>query len=122
MNRSLLLSSLVVVAALVAAGVSFGSASSRPSLHVQPGTAAAGGRVHVFGNAGACSAGDHVTAISAAFPGHAFGEGTLSGRVRSDHTFSFAGHLRGAVHAGRYAVTARCGGGNLGAKAHVKVS
>jgi hypothetical protein len=122
MNRSLLLSSLVVVAALAAAGVSFGSASSRPSIHVQPGTVSAGGRVHVYGNAGACSAGSRLTAISTAFPGHAFGKGTLSGRVRSNGAFSFTGHLRGGVHAGSYSVAARCGGGNLGVSARVRVS
>jgi len=121
MNRSLS-SSFVVLVALAAAGIAFGSASSRPSIHVQPTAVAAGGHVHVYGSAGSCAAGSVLTAISAAFPGHAFGKGTLTGRVRANHTYSIQGHLRAHVHAGRYGVTARCAGGNLGVKAHVRVS
>jgi hypothetical protein len=63
-----------------------------------------------------------VTAISRAFPGHAFGAaGTLSGRVRAGHAFSFSGRLRRTLKPGLYAVTARCGGGNLGVAVRVRV-
>ncbi|HET7572904.1 MAG TPA: hypothetical protein VFJ77_09600 [Gaiellaceae bacterium] len=92
-----------------------------PQLAVTPSTAAPGALVRIHGNAGACPAGDTVTAISSAFPGHAYGKGALTGRVRAHGAFSFTGHLRKGAKPGRYAVTARCGGGNLGVVAHVRV-
>ena len=121
MNRTLS-SSLVVIGALAVAGFALASGSSRTSLHVQPTAVAPGGHVHVYGNAGSCTPGTTLTAISSAFPGHAYGQGTLTGRVRANHTFSFAGHLRAGVRAGTYSVSARCGGGNLGVSAHIHVS
>ena len=120
MNRSLL-SSLVVIAALAAAGVALASTSTHPSMHVQPSPVAPGGKVHVYGNAGACPPGSQLTAISSAFPGHAFAQGSLTGTVRSDHTYSIRGHVRARAHAGTYGVSARCGGGNLGVSGHVRV-
>ncbi|HET7568842.1 MAG TPA: hypothetical protein VFJ91_12680 [Gaiellaceae bacterium] len=95
--------------------------AAHPALKVSPATAHAGAKVTVSGNAGMCPRGDQVVAISKAFPGHAYGQGTLSGKVGAGGAFSFAGHLRSGVKAGRYAVTARCGGGNLGVVAYVRV-
>lgn len=104
--------------ALVAAG----AVAAHPALRVKPAGAHAGARVTVSGNAGDCPRGDAVTAISKAFPGHAFGgEGTLTGVVRAGGAFSFGGRLRSGIAPGRYAVTARCGGGNLGVVAYVRV-
>ena len=119
----LLSSSLVALAALVAAGIGYASASSHPSIHVQPNPVAPGGKVHVFGNAGSCPAGNQLMVISKAFPGHAFGEGSLTGTVRANHTYSIHGHVRAGLQKGStYGVGARCGGGNLGVSAHLHVS
>jgi hypothetical protein len=116
-SRSLMLS-LVGIAGLAVAGVAFGSAS-HARIAVRPGHAAPGGAIRIVGNAGTCSGA--VTAISSAFPGHAYGEGTLTGVVRANHTFSIHGRLSRSVQPGRYSVGARCGGGNLGAHAYVTV-
>jgi hypothetical protein len=112
--------SLVVLAGLAVVGSALGSAP-RPRLAVKPGRAAPGGAVRIVGTAGDCPSGSTVTAISRAFPGHAFGEGTLSGRVGANHRFTIHGRLRRTVRPGRYVVGARCGGGNLGVSAHVRV-
>jgi hypothetical protein len=119
MSRTFL-SSLVAVAALAVAGAAFGSSSSRASIHVQPTAVAAGAPVHVYGSVGSCSSG-RVMVISKAFPGHAFGEGGLTGHVRPDHTYSIDGHVRSSLRAGTYSVSARCGGGNLGVSGRVRV-
>jgi hypothetical protein len=94
---------------------------ARKSLTVSPRVAAPGGLVHVVGNATPCTQGSTVTAISGAFPGHAFGKGTLSGTVAAGGAFAFSGHLRPHLRRGRYSVTARCGGGTLGIVAYVTV-
>jgi hypothetical protein len=93
-----------------------------PSLHVRPAVAAPGARVVVSGNAGGCPRGDTVTVISRAFAGPGFaGIGGGGGPVRADGTFSVRLRIaRGAAN-GRYVVTARCGGGNLGVRAFVRV-
>jgi hypothetical protein len=99
------------------------STRSRPSLHVQPSVVAPGGRVHVFGNAGGCRRGNTVFALSPAFAGRSFaGLGAITTRVRPLGAFSATGHLRRNAVRGRYTVTARCGGGNLGVTTHLRVS
>jgi len=96
--------------------------ATRPSLRVTPSTAAPGSKVRVSGNAGGCLRGDIVSVLSRAFPGHGFaGMGTISARVNARGAFSATGHIRQKAHQGRYAVTARCGGGNLGVTAYVRV-
>jgi hypothetical protein len=107
-----LLSAIAVVASATA---------SRPRLAVRPSTVAPGGIVLLTGSAGTCSVGSTVIAISAAFPGHAYGQGELTGRVRSGHGFSIVGHVRRGLRPGSHRVTARCGGGNLGVAATVRV-
>jgi hypothetical protein len=98
-------------------------ASARaPALIVRPAAARPGATVAVRGNAGTCPRGDTVFAISRAFPGRQFGlAGALSGRVRAGGAFSIAGHLRRGLARGTYTVTARCGGGNLGVRADVRI-
>ncbi|HVS84946.1 MAG TPA: hypothetical protein VHD91_04890 [Gaiellaceae bacterium] len=99
----------------------FAGALSAVHLAVVPGAVAPGAAVKVVGNAGTCPAGNVVTAISAAFPGHAFGMGTLTGRVVTGGAFTIRGHVRKGLKAGRYTVTARCGGGNFGVTAFVRI-
>jgi|tagenome__1003787_1003787.scaffolds.fasta_scaffold20851086_2 hypothetical protein len=108
---------------LIAAAVAGPAAARAPRKHlsVSPTTAAPGALVHVSGNASPCLRGSTLTAISGAFPGHAFGEGTLTGTVGHAGHFAFSGHLRAHLRAGRYAVTARCGGGTLGIVAYLRI-
>ena len=74
------------------------------------------------GNAAGCPRGDVVTVISRAFRGPDFaGLGTISARVRAGGAFSGSGRVRRLARAGRYAVTARCGGGNLGVLVYLRV-
>src|SRR4051812_25398849 len=97
-------------------------AAARVSLTVVPSTVPAGAAVRVVGNARSCPVGNAVTAISGAFPGRQFGgEGAFVGHVRRGGSFAIDGHVRSALRAGRYPVTARCGGGNLGVTAYVRV-
>jgi hypothetical protein len=118
MSRTLMLS-LAALAGLAAVGTAFGSAS-HARLAVRPGRAAPGAPIRIVGDAGACTG--SVTAISAAFPGHAFGEGALTGVVEANHTFVIRGRVSRTARPGRYSVGARCGGGNLGVGAYVRVS
>ena len=118
MSRSLMLS-LALLAGLAVVGSALGS-GAHPRLAVKPGHAAPGAAIRIVGNAGSCAG--PVTAISKAFPGHAYGEGALTGRVGANGRFVIHGRLRRNARPARYAVSARCGGGNLGVTAHVRVS
>ncbi len=111
----------VALIMLAAAAVVASATASRPRLTVRPGAVSPGGAVHLAGNAGDCAVGATVTAISRAFPGHAYGDGTLTGTVRVGHAFSIAGHVRTALRPGSYHVSARCGGGNFGVGATVRI-
>jgi hypothetical protein len=115
----------VVVAVLLVAACVGASASALASprrLSVLPATVSRGAVVHVTGNASPCRTGNTVYAISRAFPGKAFGgEGALAGRVGAGGAFSITGHIRRALKPGRYTVGARCGGGNLGVSAAIRV-
>ena len=111
----------VALVALSAVAVVASATASRPRIAVQPHAVAPGGIVLVTGNAGDCAVGATVTLISKAFPGRAYGEGTLTGTVRAGHAFSVVGRLRRGLRAGSYHVGARCGGGNLGVGASVRV-
>jgi hypothetical protein len=111
----------MLAAALPGAAVADG-ATSAVSLHVRPTIVSPGGLVRVYGNADGCPAGDTLLALSRAFAGRPFaGVGTVSARVRVGGAFSGTGRVRRHAHAGRYAVTARCGGGNLGLLVHLRV-
>ena len=99
------------------------TAATRPTLHVSPTVVHPGGRVTVWGNADGCPRGDAVTIISRAFPmRHSFaGLGAIYARVRTGGSFSTTGRVRANAHKGRYGITARCGGGNLGVLVYLRV-
>src|SRR5580765_3538061 len=98
-----------VVTALVSAGAAI-------SLAVTPTTVVRGHTVRVHGAAGDCPVGDAVTLISHAFShAHDFaGVPAVFTPVRSGHTFHVTTRIPAGRAPGRYAITARCGGGNLG--------
>jgi hypothetical protein len=104
------------VAALVLAAI---AAGATPRLTVQPKSIARGGTVTVSGRG--CLAGDLVYLISPPFVGHAFVSHSVSTRARSNGSFSRRVRIRTSVHAGRYLITARCGGANLGVSAALRV-
>jgi hypothetical protein len=104
------------VAALVLAGI---VAGATPRLTVQPTSIARGGVVTVSGKG--CRAGDLVYLISPPFVGNAFVAHSVATRARSNGSFSRRVHIRTSIHAGRYLITARCGGGNLGVSARLRV-
>jgi len=106
----------VGLAALVLAGP---LSAATPRLSVHPSSVARGGTVTVSGKG--CLAGDLVYLISPPFVGHAFVQHSVATRARSNGTFSRLVHIRTAIRAGRYLITARCGGGNLGVSAALRV-
>jgi hypothetical protein len=102
--------------ALVLAGT---LAAATPRLTVHPASVARGGTVTVSGRG--CRAGDIVYLISPPFVGNAFVAHSVATRARSNGSFSRLVHIRTSIRAGRYLITARCGGGNLGLAARLRV-
>jgi hypothetical protein len=95
------------------------------ALHVSPATVPAGDSTRVFGSAaGGCAAGDQVTLLSRAFPAtHRFaGVPAVFARTHAGGRFSKRVRIPAGRAPGRYTVTARCGGGNLGIVRHVRVT
>jgi hypothetical protein len=116
LNRARIATVATAAVALVVAG---GSGAATRSLSVHPASIARGGAVTVSGKG--CRAGDVVYLISPPFVGNAFVQHSVATRAHSNGTFSRRVSIRRSVHAGRYAITARCGGGNLGIAAHLRV-
>jgi hypothetical protein len=79
--------------------------------------------VHVRGNADGCGLGSTVFVISRAFVHtHEFaGVSAVLARVRAGGAFRAATVIPRTRRPGRYVVTARCGGGNLGVLARLTV-
>ena len=60
--------------------------------------------------------------ISKLFPGHAYGgAGAIKTTARAKGHFTRRFVVPRSTALGRYVVTARCGGGNLGIAAHLRV-
>jgi hypothetical protein len=116
----------VGVATAVASGldVSRRTSAVTVALAVTPSTVRRGGTVLVHGVAGGCASGDSVTLISHAFsPARSFaGVPAVFAPVGSAGRFSTRATIPGTRAAGRYVITARCGGGNLGVSATLTVT
>jgi hypothetical protein len=102
------------------------TALAAPSLKIQvsPSGAYRGEVVRVFGTvAGGCAPGGDVTLISEAFsPAHEFaGIPAIFARVRSDGSFSKRTRIPRGRAPGRYSIRGRCGGGNLGVSARLRI-
>jgi hypothetical protein len=99
-----------------------GAVAVGPSIHVSPTTVTAGHHVRVYGRAGGFPACDRVTLISRAFRHtHDFaGLPAVFTPVRAGDHYSVRVRIPASKH-GRYAITARCGGGNFGVTAHLRV-
>jgi hypothetical protein len=109
-----------LIACIAIASASSGWASERTgprtSLTLMPTLVRAGGTVRIRGTAGSCPSGDTVFVLSRAFVAvHSFaGVPAVLARVRRGGSFRAATVIPAARKPGRYGVTARCGGGNLG--------
>jgi hypothetical protein len=103
------------VALLLAASAAAAGAAS-PSLRVTPSSVPQGGSVRITGVAPGCAAGNEVFVISRAFSrAHEFaGVPAAIAKVRAGGRFSTSARIPRSRAPGNYAVTARCGGGNLG--------
>jgi hypothetical protein len=114
------LAGLVVGSTLAISG---GAGAAGPSIHVTPAKVHAGDRVQVSGSAGGCTVGNRVTLISRAFSHrHDFaGLPAVYARVRSDGRYGHSIRIPSGRAADRYSITARCGGGNFGVEAHLRV-
>jgi hypothetical protein len=94
-----------------------------PTLHATPPSAFPGQTVRVGGLAGGCRTGNQVTLLSGAFPHtHDFaGVPAVFTKVRPDDTYATFIRIPASRKPGRYAITARCGGGSFGVTAHLRV-
>jgi hypothetical protein len=94
------------------------------ALGVSPNVARRGTWVVVRGVAGGCTSGDAVTILSHAFPAtRSFaGVPAVYGQVGSAGRFSARTRIPAKLRTGSYVITARCGGGNLGVEATLKVT
>jgi len=113
---------LALAAALLGAGVA--AAAARPEIHVKPDRAYRGEVVRVYGNvAGGCPPGDQVTLISEAFSrAHEFaGVPAIFAESRSNGSFSKQTRIPRTRSPGRYSIRGRCGGGNLGVQARLRI-
>lgn len=113
------------LASAVASGldVSGRTRAATISLTVHPATVSRGSTVLVSGVAGDCTSGDTVTIISHVFAAtHSFaGVPAVFAQVGAAGRFSVKTRIPRTRRPGRYVLTARCGGGNLGVAAHLTV-
>jgi hypothetical protein len=112
-----------LVAAAVALAVAPGAAGSSVRLSLTPSLVHRGGTVVIRGNADGCPRGDTVSVLSRAFVHtHEFaGVFAVLAKVRAGGVFRAATVVPRTRRPGRYNVTARCGGGNLGILVHLTV-
>lgn len=113
----------LAVMALVAGCAVTSALAAPPSLSVSPATVHRGHAVVLKGSADGCVVGNTVTLISGAFVHtHDFaGLPAVFTKVKHGGTFKKATTIPATKKPRRYAITARCGGGNLGVVAHLKV-
>jgi ABC-type phosphate transport system substrate-binding protein len=118
---------LTAVAAIAAAAATLSvtvAAAAPPSLSASPATVRAGHTVKIKGSADGCTVGNTVYVLSRAFARtHEFaGVPAVLAKVRPGGSFQATTRIPRARRPGRYGVTARCGGGNLGVAAHLTVT
>jgi hypothetical protein len=112
---------LLLVASLLLAAT---AAAATAEIRVKPTRVYPGEVVRVFGNVnGGCATGDQVTLISRAFsPRHEFaGVPAIFATRRADGRFSKRTRIPSGRNPGRYRISGRCGGGNLGVTARLRV-
>jgi uncharacterized protein (DUF58 family) len=113
----------LIAAALVATLCVAAATAASVSLSVSPATVRSGKTVTIKGNAGDCRLGNRISILSRAFVHtHKFaGVPAVYAKVRIGGSFSTTTTIPRTRMRGRYVVSARCGGGNLGVTAHLRV-
>ena len=111
----------LVVTVLASTGVAL---AAGPTINTNPTRVAQGGVVRVFGVVPQCARGNTVTLLSRAFSHrHEFaGVPAIFATVGRHHRYSKRTTIPAGRRPGRYRITGRCGGGNLGVIAHVRVT
>ena len=111
---------VTVVTLLVSAGVVY---AAGPTINTDPKQVYQGYSVRVFGVVPGCARGNPVTLMSRAFSHkHMFaGVPAISAEIGRRHKYSTRTSIPVRRSPGRYKITARCGGGNLGVTAHLTV-
>jgi hypothetical protein len=114
---------LLVAAVLVSLAVASTAAAAAPSLTLTPSSVRRGHTVLIKGSADGCAAGNTVFILSRAFVHrHDFaGVPAVLAKVRAGGYFRVTTRIPARKRPGRYGVTARCGGGNLGILKHLTV-
>jgi hypothetical protein len=94
-----------------------------PTINAAPRSVVAGQHVRISGLAGGCAKGDRVTLMSRAFVHrHDFaGLPAVFATVRAGDRYGVDVRIPSTRKHRRYAITARCGGGNFGITAHLRV-
>jgi hypothetical protein len=117
-RRGLAVAVFVVTSVLAAPAVATG-----PTILVSPNPVYRGHSVRVHGVVPGCPRGDRVTLISKAFSHrHEFaGVPAVFARVGARSRYSVRARIPATRRPGRYAITGRCGGGNLGVSASLRV-
>jgi len=118
MRRSFALALLLVFAT---AGVVL---AAGPTINVEPHRVQRGEVVRVFGVVPGCAIGNQVTLMSRAFSHrHEFaGVPAIFAEVGQGHHYSKRTRIPARRRPDRYAIRGRCGGGNLGVTAHLRVT
>jgi hypothetical protein len=112
-----------VSASAFALAIAVPAMASAPSLTLTPSSVKRGHTVLIKGSADGCTVGNTVFILSRAFVHtHDFaGVPAVLARVRTGGTFRVTTRIPARKRPGRYGVTARCGGGNLGVLRHLTV-
>jgi hypothetical protein len=112
------------LAGLVAAGVlATPAAAGSPTIKVDPNPVRRGDVVRVHGAVPGCARGNRVVLISRAFSRrHEFaGVPAVFARVRARRRYSVRTRIPAGRRPGRYRISGRCGGGNLGVSVRLRV-
>ena len=117
MRRGLAIAILAASCAVAVAG------AAPPSILVSPATVHRGHTVAVKGSAYDCAVGNSVTLISRAFVHtHDFaGLPAIFAKVKYGGRFKVTTRIPATKKPKTYTITGRCGGGNIGVSAHLKV-
>jgi hypothetical protein len=109
--------------ALLAPLLSALAMTAPPTIKVEPGQVHRGHSVRVYGVVAGCPRPGSVTLISQAFShSHDFaGLPAVYARVGRGSRYSIRTTIPAARRPGRYTITGRCGGGNLGVSATLRV-
>jgi len=114
---------LACLGAILTGGLASTLSAAAPSLSVSPASVRAGGTVRLSGSADGCTAGSNAFLLSRAFVRrHEFaGVPAVLARVHPGGGFKVWTTIPRSRRPGRYVITGRCGGGNLGFAVSLRV-